>query len=297
MTLLDVACKYKEVGRLRLGEKDANGYPKRLTDAIRVTSPAPAVVDAFCARYGGERRPWTAPTGPQWEAYLPTTELAIVVLPGSSVSAFWEKWAGQACQRRCDGRTELLTDQPCVCGGTPESRMADKHACKPTTRLLVACPDVDVIGALMLTTRGLVAAETLPQSVAILEAALDRGVMMPATLRVREHVGAGKRYVVPMIEVTGISLAALAAGQAPPSLGPPPPERAALAGALPAAPDALTVKARRARVRRELAALGDAERQRCLDWWKASGLPKSADELDGEDLIAVEDWLEIGREA
>lgn len=210
--ILDLQRRHSTTFRLRIGEKvpTSNGKtkPVRLTDAIRVTSANPSIVDAFVAMYGGERRSWEG----QWEAKLPITKLPITLLPGQSITQWWEFWAGATCARRCDGFTQT-TDEPCVCPNDLGTRMADKQACSPTTRLSVICPEVDVLGAGMMVTHGRIAAETLPSSVAVAEAALAHGVYVPATLVIEEMVGPGKRFVVPRIDITGMSLHQLQSGQ------------------------------------------------------------------------------------
>jgi hypothetical protein len=80
------------------------------------------------------------------------------------------------------------------------------------TRVNVICPDVDVVGAGGLVTHGMIAAETLPQSIAVAEAALARGLMVPAVLRVVEHKGK-KHFIVPQIEIVGVSLQAAHTGE------------------------------------------------------------------------------------
>lgn len=210
--ILDLQRRHSTTFRIRIGEKVAtsNGKtkPVRLTDSIRVTAVTPEIVDAFVAQYGGERRPWEG----QYEAKLPITQLPILLLPGQSITAWWEQWAGATCQRRCDGY-EMTTGEPCVCPNDPDARMADKHACKPTTRLSVICPEVEVLGAGMLVTHGKIAAEELPSSVMVAEAALSRGIYVPAKLVIEEVVGPGKRFVVPRIYPPRASFAQLQSGQ------------------------------------------------------------------------------------
>lgn len=212
--MLDVQRRHAEVFRIRMGEKGKNGAPVKLTDAIRITSFSESVVEAFVGVYGGEVTVWKdAPNGEQFQAKLPTTELAIMVLPGQSIEQWWEMYRGSVCERRCDGFTESLSGKPCMCPVDITARLGSKNACRPMTRLHVLCPDVEVVGAGTLVTHGMIAAETLPQSVAVAEAALARGLMVPGTLRVVEHKGK-KHYVVPQIEITGVSLNALTTGEA-----------------------------------------------------------------------------------
>lgn len=212
--MLDVQKRHAEVFRIRLGERDAKGYPVKLTDAMRVTSPNRNVVQAFVDVFGGEVRPWDNNGKPEFEAKLPTTELPIMVLPGQSISQWWEKYKKSVCERRCDGVTDTISKGPCVCPTDITERVADKSACNPMTRVNVVCPDVAVVGAGSLVTHGMVAAETLPQSIAVAEAALSRGLMVPAVLRVVEHKGK-THYIVPQIEIVGISLTQLTTGETP----------------------------------------------------------------------------------
>lgn len=209
MPMLDIQRRHAEVFRLRIGDKDDRGNPRKLTDSIRVTSPNQRVIDAFVAAFGGETLPWEG----QWQAYLPTNALPVMVLPGHSITQWWELYRGQVCERRCDGFTEQLSGSPCKCPADITDRVADKGACMPMTRINVVCPDVEVVGAGSLVTRGMVAAETLPQSVKIAEGALARGLMVPAVLRVVEHVGKSRRYIVPQLEIVGVSLSELTTGE------------------------------------------------------------------------------------
>lgn len=208
MPMLDIQRRHAEVFRLRLGDKNAKGFPQNLTDSIRVTSPNQSVVAAFVDVYGGEVKAWEQ----QWEAYLPTMAIPVMVLPGQSITQWWELYKKTVCERRCDSVTEQLSGSPCMCPADPVTRMATAGACRPMTRINIACPDVAVVGAGSLVTHGMIAAETLPQSVAIAEGALARGLMVPAVLRVIVHEGK-KHYVVPQLEIVGVSLAQLETGE------------------------------------------------------------------------------------
>lgn len=207
--MIDIQRRHAEVFRVRLGERGPDGYPRKLTDSMRITSRNRTVVDAFTDVYGGDVTEWDR----QYQAYLPTTELRILVLPGQSIQQWWEKYKGSVCERRCDGYQEQKSQKQCVCPEDIDERMKDKDACAPTTRVSLLCPDVDVVGAGQLVTHGLIAAETLPQSIAVAEAALGRGYMVPAMLRVVEHKGR-THFIVPQIEIVGVSLVTLASGNA-----------------------------------------------------------------------------------
>jgi hypothetical protein len=210
--MLDIQRRHAEVFRIRLGDKGAKGQPQKLTDSIRLTSASRAVVEAFTEVYGGTPKPWEQ----QWEAYLPVTELPIMVLPGQSITQWWELYKGSVCDRRCDGDTETLSGTDCKCPSDITVRMQTAGACRPMTRVNVICPEVAVVGAGSLVSHGLIAAETLPQAIAVAEAALQRGLMVPGVLRVVEHKSK-RHYVVPQIEIVGVSLNALATGEASPA--------------------------------------------------------------------------------
>jgi hypothetical protein len=210
MPMIDVQRRHQTIFRIRFGEKNGN-RPVKLTDAIRITSANADVVDAFIDVYGGSRVEWDG----QWEAKLPTTALNILVLPGQSISQWWEKYRGSVCDRRCPGTggIETKSNKPCMCDPDIEKRTAARDECSPTTRVSVICPDVAVVGSGMFVCHGLVGAETLPQSIAVAEAALSRGLMVPAVLRVVEFRGRN-HFIVPQIEVVGMSFNALAAATA-----------------------------------------------------------------------------------
>lgn len=213
MPMLDVQRRHAEVFRVRLGDKGPRGEPRKLTDAIRVTAGGANVVQSFVDVYGGEVAPFEEKASRHnWQAYLPTTALSVMVLPGQSLDAWWELYRGSVCERRCDGFTEQLSGQACMCPPEIDKRMAAKNTCRPMTRINVLCPDVEVVGAGSLVTHGMIAAETLPQSIKVAEAALSRGLMVPAVLRVVEHKGK-RHFIFPQLEIVGVSLQQLARGE------------------------------------------------------------------------------------
>lgn len=209
MPITDIQRNHAPVFSVRFGEKQGN-RPVKLMGKIRVTSSNRNVVQAFVDQYGGEVRQWEE----GWEAYLPRTDLPIMVLPGQSIQQWWELYKGGTCDRRCDGETETLSGKPCICPSNIDERIADKYSCSPMTRLTFLCPEVEILGAGSLVTHGKIAAETLPQAVSVAEAALARGEMVPATLRAVQKVGKNRQYVIPQIEITGTSLLQLMSGSA-----------------------------------------------------------------------------------
>lgn len=203
----DIQANHMPVFQVRFGEK-VNNRPAKLNGKLRITSANQGVVQAFVDSYGGTVQKWEE----GWEAYLPRTDLPIMVLPGQSIQQHWELYKGGTCARRCDGETDSISGKPCMCPPDVTVRQADRNSCSAMTRLSFLCPEVAILGAGTLVTHGMIAAQTLPQSVAVAEAALKRGEMVPATLRAVQKIGAGKQYVIPQIEITGTSLNELMAG-------------------------------------------------------------------------------------
>jgi len=285
--MLDVVRRHRVIWKLRCGDRGPRGEPRRLDGQLRVTSETPDVVDAFTAVYGGERKPW----GDAWEAYLPTDHLPVLLLPGQSITQSWERWDSGGCLRRCDGAYDSVSDGPCQCPPMP-GRMTDRDACRPTTRLSILCPDVAVLGAGMLTTHGLIAAETLPQAVAIVEGALAAGQVVPATLRMVTHRGR-RTYVVPQLEIVGMRLAELVSadsadgGPRPPALpsGDVPGMDSAQQGGPPVAGSHLAspedVEALRTRIR---ALAAQTKKDLARDWVEAQIAPLGRNDFTDADL-------------
>jgi len=210
--MVDIERRHAELFRLRLGERLADGSPRALHGRMRVTAVSRQVVDAFASTYGGVTSQW----GEAWQCYLDRSDLPVLVLPGQSCEQWWEQWKHRVgsmpvCTHRCDGLVNHKTGEACTCPA-PDER-GGPGTCQPTTRLWVLCPEVPVLGAGRLETHGMIAAQTLPQAVAVLQAAMRQGELLPATLRVRLVESSGRRYVVPTLEVTGLSWTE-AAGQA-----------------------------------------------------------------------------------
>ena len=206
MPMIDIQRRHAEAFRIRFGDKGGNGAPRKLTEAIRLTAPTREIVQAFVDVYGGEVLEFDDKASrDRFQAYLPTTTMQIMVLPGSSLQQWWELYKGSVCERRCDGETEQKTGKPCMCPADIDDRMKERKACSPTTRVSVLCPDVAVVGSGSFVTHGLIAAETLPQAIAVAEAALSKGLMVPATLTVNEVRGRN-HFIFPQIIITGYSL-------------------------------------------------------------------------------------------
>lgn len=186
MPILTLQRRLREAGRIRIGQQVATSNGKRRPaklDRFRLTSSDRTPLDAAAALYGGQVERWTdAPIGEQWELITATNVMPVVVPPEQMAFSQWnELWSGGGCARRCDGVTEQLTDQSCVCVAE------DDMQCKPTTRLSLILSDLPGLGVWRLETHGYYAATELAGTVEICAAAASHGQLLPAVLRLEQR--------------------------------------------------------------------------------------------------------------
>lgn len=228
MAILSLQRRLAEVGRIRLGkqvETKRGGKRPAALDTFRLTSADRARIDEAAKLYGGTVTKWEAPSGiPNWEVVTQADKLPVVVPPSAmAFSQHYELWSAGGCQRRCDGVTETLSEQPCLCD--PDSRTCDIH-----TRLSVMLRDLSGLGVWRVDTSGYYAAVELQGAVEVIGLAAGRGQMLPATLRLdqrsikREGEGV-KKFAVPVLDIE-ISPAQLMMGTV--AVNPGAPTRAAL---------------------------------------------------------------------
>ncbi len=166
MPILDLQKRARELGRIRLGQKSASGFPEKL-DRFRFTGHSQTLIAKIAELYGGEPREWTPAGGTQqWEVISDTARVPIMV-PPQPVSQWYEFWTRAGCQHRCDGQRNVLTDEPC----DPEDPKHIEAVKKPTTRLNVVLRDVEGIGVWRVETHGFNAAIELPDVAEFLAAA------------------------------------------------------------------------------------------------------------------------------
>ncbi len=221
MPIIELQRRIVEAGRIRIGQQvDAgNGRtrPAKL-EHFRLTSADRLRIDQAAAAFGGTVTEWTAPAGKQWQVFTTTDSLDVIVPPSDlSFTQNYELWSAGGCKRRCDGVTELLGDQACVCD--PADRECDIH-----TRLSVMLRDLPGLGVWRLDTQGWYAASELNGAVQIIAMAAGRGALLPARLRLEQRSvkrpdDKGKpqtlRFAVPVLDIE-ISPAQLLAGGATP---------------------------------------------------------------------------------
>lgn len=204
MPILDLQRRMIELGRVRLGDKGPKGEPRKLT-TFRFTSSARPLLEQIAERYGGTVRPWEgAPSEGYFEVTTEASEIEIILPPAfseidgsptSRYSQWYELWSGGGCQRRCDGKTEMLSEKPCLCN-------PDERACKITTRVSFMLPGSSV-GVWRLDSHGYNAAVEAPTMLDFLRDASDAR-FIPALLRIEQRTkkvgGQTRRFIVPVID-------------------------------------------------------------------------------------------------
>lgn len=235
MPILDLQKRSRELGRIRLGQKGDRGQPVKL-DRFRFTGHSEALLAKIAELYGGDLNQWTPAGGTQqWEVLSDTARVPIMV-PPQPVSQWYEFWTRAGCQHRCDGRTNVLTDEPC----DPEEPKHLEAIKKPTTRLNVVLRDVEGIGVWRVETHGFNAAIELPD---VAEFLAQAGGYVNGWLSLEQRTSIEqtdqgpktRHYLVPIIEVD-VTPAQLMAGHgrvAAPALAGPVTSAPALAAAGP----------------------------------------------------------------
>ncbi len=244
MALLDRQRKGRQIGEIRLGitvtAKSGKKVPEKL-DTFRFTTRSGLVAMSVAEVLGGRVNPTELRNGVRtYEVITQVTELPVVVPPGDAVISQWyETWTAAGCSHRCDGFTNTIDGNPCVCPADLDVRreQAKKgNACKPITRLNVMLPDIQDLGVWLVQSTGENAADELGGTAEFLKAARDRDIIIPATLRMehREKRVVGektKKFVVPVLEVNASvrQMVALESGRdISLALPPPPPNLRAL---------------------------------------------------------------------
>ena len=220
MPIVTLQRQFRELGRIRLGEKGPKGQPMRL-GTWRLTSPDRKLLEAAAAEYQGEVVAWPdAPDGDEFQLITAVDELDILVPPGRPMSQWNELWSGAGCQRRCDGEREWLRNVPCLCPTDPEERnaLASKgEACKPTTRLSVILPKLPDLGTWMYVSHGYYAAVELAGTADLLAAAATGGRMLKASLYIDQRTvkrpgQQTRKFPVPAIRIHETMTQLLAGG-------------------------------------------------------------------------------------
>lgn len=251
MSVLDIQRRGQQIGRLRMGQQvqASNGKmrPAKL-ETWRFTTASRVTADAIAELYGGEVRDWQRG---QFEVITGKSEIGVTVPPRDEVVSQWyEMWNKGGCIRRCDSQSEQISGGTCLCphAGNMDDEAAvaaaarrraemaklnPPQACKLVTRISVMIPDLPGLGVFRLDSGSYYAASEIGDAALLMQAARDKGVLLPAILRIeqRQRIAGGKTtsYPVPVLEVLAtfrqIATGALEQGgvmsQLPPAPGEP----------------------------------------------------------------------------
>lgn len=219
-----------EQGRLRLGytvpATRRDGTPT--TRPVRsetwvVTSHSREHVEHAANLWGGEAQEWE-PMGngaKQWRVITQTSAIPAILPPGDPLTQAYEQWGRGGCVRRCDGVTEELSGSPCIClaqHGEGWYELSTREVCGSKSRLKVLLPDMPGLGSWRMETGSFYATDEIAGMVDTIRGAAGDSVLIPVTLRIepRTRVAGGetKQFVVPVLELRGVTAGALLSGQA-----------------------------------------------------------------------------------
>jgi hypothetical protein len=227
VAVVDIQRRGQQIGRLRIGEQVAvikdgkdtgKTRPARL-ETFRFTTASRATADAIAALYGGQVREWRG----ELEVITGKSEIGVTVPPRDDIVSQWyEMWNKGGAIRRCTSQREQLSNGPCLCPHAADPSDADEvakaalerselaklnppQACKLVTRISVMIPDLPGLGVFRLDTGSYYAAVEIGDSAALMQVARDKGVFLPAMLRIehRQRIAGGqtKKFPVPVLEV------------------------------------------------------------------------------------------------
>ncbi|HEX2143011.1 MAG TPA: hypothetical protein VHG10_00745 [Glycomyces sp.] len=214
--ILGLQQQQTEVGRIRLGVKVAlDGGRSRPTkiDTLRFTSPRRDLIAKVAELYGGKVEAWSPPKGnSQWQVITTSTEVPVMVPPQDPSESQWlEMWSKGGCLRRCDGKTERISGNPCMCDPDPVER-----DCKMHTRIRVLLEEVPGIGVWRVDTGSFYAAVELPSVARILAEA--KGLIPGKLILDQRTVTRGGKtfnFAVPVLDIAEFTPAELLSGKVP----------------------------------------------------------------------------------
>ncbi|MFJ3587490.1 hypothetical protein ACIQUY_29460 [Streptomyces sp. NPDC090231] len=160
-----------ELGRIRTGYSRPNPDPKKGPIPVKsktfvLTSHSRDYVAAAADLYGGTVEQWTPQRSSvaQWRVITKATELRAILPAGDPLNQANEKWGGGGCERRCDGETESISGEPCIClarYGEDWHERKPEQVCRPTSRIGMFLPDLPDLGVWRLETKSYYAADAL----------------------------------------------------------------------------------------------------------------------------------------
>jgi hypothetical protein len=214
--ILGLQQQQTEVGRIRLGVKvalDGNRSRPAKIDTLRFTSPRRELIAKVAELYGGTVEPWQPLKGnAQWQVITTSTEVPVMVPPQDPAESQWlEMWSKGGCLRRCDGKTERISGNACLCDPDPQER-----DCKMHTRIRVLLEEVPGIGVWRVDTGSFYAAVELPSVARILAEA--KGLIPGKLILDQRTVTRGGKtfnFAVPVLDIAEFTPAELLSGKVP----------------------------------------------------------------------------------
>ncbi|MEU8760699.1 hypothetical protein [Streptomyces sp. NPDC048659] len=210
--ILTIQRRTAEHGRLRTGYTQGKRPVRSATWVI--TSHSEDHVRAAAELWGGEPEQWKPlnSTIEQWRVITKAASIEALITPGDPLNQYNEMWSAGGCQRRCDGQTELLTRQACVCArqfGEDWHTQPKGRVCSTTSRLNVMLPDLSGMGMWRAETHSFYAASEWGGMVDMVLAGTDGRGFVPVTLRIEPRQvireGKTKRFPVVVVELRGVT--------------------------------------------------------------------------------------------
>ena len=179
-----------------------------------VTSHSEEHVRTAARLWGGDVEQWQPlnSTITQWRVITKASSIEALITPGDPLNQYNEMWSAGGCQRRCDGETELLKRQPCVCArqfGEDWHLQKKGTVCSTTSRLNVMLPDLSGMGMWRAETHSFYAASEWGGMVDMVLAGTNGQGFVPVTLRIEPRQvireGQTKKFPVVVVELRGVT--------------------------------------------------------------------------------------------
>lgn len=202
-----------ELGRIRTGYSRPNPNPDKGPIPVKsqtfiLTSHSREYVERAAELYGGRVEQWTPQrqSVAQFRVITEAPELRAILPAGDPLNQSYEMWGGGGCERRCDGETESISRQPCIClarYGDGWHERSPKQVCRPTSRINVMLPDLPDLGVWRLETKSYYAADAMAGGLdTVLQATGGKG-MLPVRMWIEQRTrvvdGKTKQFQVVML--------------------------------------------------------------------------------------------------
>lgn len=233
--ILTMQRRLRELGRIRTGwSEEVPGKTTRSGQPVRrpvksktfiLTSAQRNHLEIGADRWGGTIERWK-PQGASPETWRLVTEadtIEALLPPGDPLTSYYEAWQGPTAVRRCDGVTELLKPQACVCVATlgeawwereDLTKEQARDTCKATTRLNVFL-DLDDFGYWRLDMHSVNAAIEMAGYVDLIKGYIGPNPVVPIRLRIEQRAKPGKQFQVVVMELRGQVAKQILSGIAP----------------------------------------------------------------------------------